>query len=127
VTYSLIPHSGDWIEGLPMAYAFDLPLKAAPTQLHAGGLETTGKFAEVSSSEFIISAIKQTEDEKGWIVRGYNVTGTGQSLQLKPSLAYKEVMIAQMDETPSQRLVPTKSGSLDLQVDPHKIVTLRFD
>jgi alpha-mannosidase len=127
VTYSLIPHPGDWIEGLPMAYAFDLPMKAAPTRLHSGGLGTTGNLVKVSSSEFIISAIKQTEDEKGWIVRGYNVTGTGQSLQLKPSLAYKEVLLAQMDETPGQRLVPTKTGGLDLKVDPHKIVTLRFD
>jgi len=126
-TYSLIPHLGNWSEGLSMASAFDLPMKAAATQLHSGELPSSGSLIEVNSNKFIISAIKRTEDEKGWIVRGYNPTDNLLSIQLKPSLRYQEGSLAQIDETPGQRLAPSQSGSFELQIAPCKIITLRFE
>ncbi len=57
--YSCIPHAGDWTKGSRMAYAFDLPMKAASVQLHPGKLPLEGNLAEVTSNNFIISAVKQ--------------------------------------------------------------------
>jgi len=125
-TYSLIPHSGDWSQGLPLAYTFDLPMKAVATRLRSGELQTSGNLVDITSDKFIISTIKRAEDEKGWIVRGYNPTEEPLSVQLKLALPYKAVTLAQIDETPGQPIKQTKTGSINLQVDHHKVVTLRF-
>jgi alpha-mannosidase len=125
-TYSLVPHSGDWSQGLPMAYAFDLPMKAIATRLRSGELQPVGNLLEVTSDKFIISTIKQSEDEKGWIIRGYNPTEELLSVQLKSALPYEELTLAQIDETPGQPIKQSKTGSIDLQVDHHKIVTLQL-
>ncbi|HTX78172.1 MAG TPA: glycosyl hydrolase-related protein [Longilinea sp.] len=126
--YSLIPHTGDWTQGLSMAFAFDLPMKAASTQLHSGGLPLSESLVEVASNNFIVSAIKRTEDEKGWIIRGYNPTEDLLSVRLKPTFPFKAASLANIDETSDvQQTVHSETGNIDLQVDHYKIVTLRFE
>ncbi len=46
--YSIIPHSGNWQSAFWQAYAFETPLRAVTTGLHAGGLPPAGSFVETS-------------------------------------------------------------------------------
>lgn len=80
--YAIIPHAGDWRQAYLHAYAFDAPLKAVSTDLHAGWLPPTTSFITVDNQSFIITAIKPADDGTGWILRGFNLDPEPIEIQL---------------------------------------------
>ncbi len=124
--YSIIPHKGDWKEAFQLAYSFETPLRAVTTTIHPGELAGKGSFISHSPEEFVISAVKETEDGKGWIVRGYNISSETIQLNLKPLRSFENVMQVNLAEEPIATLKPGEDGSIMIYVSGHEIVSIMF-
>jgi alpha-mannosidase len=124
--YSIIPHKGNWEEAYPHAYAFETPPRATTTTLHPGELADKGSFVSHSPEEFIISAVKETENGKGWIVRGYNTSSETIQLNLKPLWHFKSIMQVNLAEEPIAALNSGEDGSVMISVSGYEIVSIMF-
>ncbi|OQB27891.1 MAG: Mannosylglycerate hydrolase [Chloroflexi bacterium ADurb.Bin180] len=70
--YALIPHQGNWQTCHSEALAFNLPLRAVQTTVHAGALPASGGFLTLEGEGLVLSAVKAAEDGSGLVIRVYN-------------------------------------------------------
>lgn len=124
--YAVIPHAGGWRQAFEQAYAFDAPLRSAVTGLHAGPLTASGSFVETSPRTFLVSAVKQTADRRGWLVRGYNLGNEDIYVTLKPWQSFKRVERADLSEQKIEDLKPEADGSVILPARKHEILSVVF-
>jgi len=124
--YSIIPHRGGWEEGFEQAYHFEVPLRAVCTTNHAGILPASASFIQVSTRMFVISAVKQAENGRGWLVRGYNISGEELPVTLKPWRRFKRVERLNLVERKLSSLVPGEDGSVGFSARGHEIVSVVF-
>ncbi|NJD58065.1 MAG: hypothetical protein FIA98_01540, partial [Anaerolineae bacterium] len=124
--YSVIPGDGQWRTSVKHAYAFNTPFKAITTSFHIGNLLNTSSLVESSNPDFVITAIKMAEDGCGFIVRGYNNLPVSLNTTLRLFRTFKQVHLSQMDEEPLNPIPMSTQGLVALQVEAHKIITLRF-
>jgi len=73
--YAIMPHKGDWQQAnlWQASERFNLPIllaQIAPTEHGTGPLERS--FLELETENLHVSAVKQSEDGNGWIVRLFN-------------------------------------------------------
>jgi mannosylglycerate hydrolase len=108
------------------AWNFESPLRAAATSIHAGTLPSSGSFVNVDNSSFIISAVKEAENGKGWIVRGYNIGDEEISVTLTPWQRFKKAERANMTEETVGRLKVESSGGVTFKARGHEVVTVMF-
>jgi mannosylglycerate hydrolase len=123
--YRLIPHNGDWLKASQLAHTFQTPLTAEVTQLQQGNLQTPTSMVSVEPASFLVTAIKQSEDETGWIVRGVNLSDATVELKLKPHLLAKSAGIVNLDESLVDELALTESG-VTTTVRSKQIVSVLF-
>ncbi len=124
--YSIIPHSGNWQSAFQHAYAFETPLRAVTTGLHAGSLPSAGSFVKASPENFVVTAVKQAEDGRGWLVRGYNITAEAITVTLKPWKLYTNVELVDLAENKLSRLKPDETGCVTIPLGGHAIVSVLF-
>ena len=125
--YSIIPHAGrDRISSYHQAYAFETPMRAVSTGLHDGQLPASGSFVSVEPREFVISAIKEAEDKRGWLVRGYNISGEEINVTLKPWRKFRLAARLNLAEEKLSALRPRPDGSVTFPVRGHEIATVEF-
>ncbi|MEW6094000.1 MAG: glycosyl hydrolase-related protein, partial [Chloroflexota bacterium] len=123
--YSIIVGQ-DEIPAYQQSWNFEAPLCAAGTGIHAGNLPPSGSFVEVMPEEFVVSAVKQTDDRKGWIVRGYNITDKKINVGLRPWRAFKNVWRVNLAEERIGVLKPDREGAVTIPVRGHEIATVKF-
>ncbi len=63
----------------------------------------------------MVSAVKQAEDGRGWLVRGYNITGEAIDVTLKPWKRFKKVELVNLAEEKQAALKPDKSGRVTVR------------
>jgi mannosylglycerate hydrolase len=124
--YSIIPHKGDWKEAFQLAYSYETPLMAVTATTHPGELATKGSFISHSPVEFVISAVKETENGKGWIVRGYNTSSETIQLNLNPLRHYKSIIKVNLAEEPICTLGAGFDGNITQLVSGHEVVSIMF-
>lgn len=124
--YAIIPHAGGWEQAYQEAYAFNAPLRAVSTGLHAGALPGTGAFLEVEPAGFVQSAVKAAEDGEGIIVRGYNITDEPLQVTLKPFHRFARACRTRLDEREESELAIAPDGSVTLAVRGHEVVTVQL-
>jgi alpha-mannosidase len=126
--YSIIPHAErDRISSYHQAYAFETPMRAVSTGLHDGILPASGSLVEVTPQEFVISAVKETENGKGWLVRGYNISGEESNVTLKPWRKYRYVERVNLAEEKLSALRPAADGRVEFTARAHEIVTIMLN
>jgi mannosylglycerate hydrolase len=82
--YALLPHPGDWEKGSvwQMSERFNLAFQACQIGPTRHGTEPlTKSFLEFQPDGLHVSAVKRSEDERGWVVRVFNpsdITWIGQ-------------------------------------------------
>jgi mannosylglycerate hydrolase len=123
--YAILPQAGGVLP-FEQAYAFQAPLRSVNTPLHAGALPASSSLVQVSPREFVLSAIKSAEDEKSWVVRGYNLTDRTLEVKLTPWRPFAHVEVANLAEETLDVLIPAADGSVLLQVGSHAIVTVKL-
>jgi alpha-mannosidase len=103
-----------------------VPLRAAATGLHYGTLPPSGSFIDVESTGFVISSIKETEDGRGWLVRGTNMTSNPLPVSIKPWKPFKSVEFSDLTERRIRSVDAPAGGRITLNAQPYEIVTLVF-
>lgn len=124
--YAVILHAGGWREAFEHAYAFDAPLRALATGWHSGPLPPAAPFVAVSPRTFVVSALKQTADRRGWLVRGYNLGNEDIYVTIKPWRPFRQVERADLSEQKIDDLAPEADGSVTLPARKHEILTVVF-
>lgn len=132
--YSVIPHLGSWESAYQQAYAFIAPLRAISTTLHPGELPSMGSFIDHSPAEFVISAVKESEEGQGWLVRGYNISSKALEVTLRPchppdGMGSQPAHTAALVNLAEQVITPLamdENGTVHFPVGGHAIVTVRF-
>jgi alpha-mannosidase len=123
--YSIIPGMDD-IPAYQEAFSFETPMRVVSSGLHAGRLPARGSFVAVEPAAFRVSAVKQTENGTGWLVRGYNLTGDNIQVTLKPWKPFKKVEKISLAEIKTTPLKAERNGKVTLPVRGHEIVSVLF-
>ena len=124
--YSIIPHKEDWGAAYQQAYAFESSLRSIETGLHAGVIPSLGSFISHSPAEFVISAVKETEDGRGWIVRGYNISSEAIQLTLRPLLKFSNAMQVNLADDEILNLEVQADGNIEIPVSGYEVVSILF-
>jgi len=124
--YAIIPHKGDWKAAQQYAYSFETSLRAIETDLLAGEIPKFGSFINHTPAEFVISSVKETEDGRGWLLRGYNIASETIKLQLKPGRKFTQAAQVNLAEDEISALKLGTDDSLDLPVSGHEIISILF-
>ena len=124
--YAIIPHIKGQTSPYPLAYNYEVPLRAAATSLHIGTLPPSGSFIDIESSGFVISSIKETDDGRGWLVRGYNVTGSSLPVSIRPWKPFRSVEFSDLAERKIKSVDVPPGGRVTFNAQPYEITTLVF-
>lgn len=124
--YAIIPHGADFGSAAQLAQSFQTDLNAYVAPCHDGHLEETAQMVSVMPPEFMITALKEAENEAGWILRGVNLSDETKELRIKPNLFYQSVELVNLDESFIAEAPVNQVGEVELPVGAHKIVTLFF-
>lgn len=123
--YSIIV-TRDNISCYQYAWNFETPLRAAGMGIHAGTLPSSGSFIHVDKASFVVSAVKETEDGKGWIVRGYNIGDEEIPVTITPWRKFAKAERANMAEETVSRLKVGRGGEVTVKARGHEVVTVKF-
>ncbi len=124
--YAIIPHEGCWSGSRDAAYAFGAGMRAVETALHPGELPAAGSFVSTSPGEFVVSAVKQTEDGRGWLVRGHNSSTEPVTARVQPLRRYAHAAQVNLAEDEISALTVDRDGSVTVAVGGHEIVSVVF-
>jgi mannosylglycerate hydrolase len=130
--YSIIPHTGYWYSNqedvfpFQHAYAFNSPLRTVESSIHPGSLPELISLVKVEPGTFAISSIKKTRDQKGWLVRGYNLTGIHLNVKLTLWKDIKTAELVNLAEEGLFELTADQTGAFSFPANPHEIVTIKF-
>ena len=77
ITYSFVPHEGDWRTGGTVRRAYELnePMQAVVLAGPGGSLPLQQSFAQLEPNNLILTALKRAEDGRGIIARFYESEG----------------------------------------------------
>ena len=124
--YAIIPHKGNWQESYQQAYAFQTTLRAVETGIRAGIIPAQGAFISTLPDEFFVSDVKATENEKGWLVRGYNISSEKIRFHLKPLRRFAHAALVNLAEEEISPMPTAEDGSVVISAAGHKIVSVMF-
>ncbi len=108
------------------AWDFQSPLRSSVVDSHPGRLGSSGSFVHVNHPSFALTAIKKTEDDRGWLVRGYNISSEELSLAIKPWRKFGKAQRANLAEQELSQLEVDEEGGVALKARGHEIVTVVF-
>jgi len=123
--YSLLPHTGDWRNGVPEnAYDLNDPLILRRVS-GASGDAKTQQLVSLEQRHVIIETIKQAEDGNGIIVRLYEGERNRGTVTLKAGFDLKEAYhcnLLEENETPLE----VQNNQVQLSMRPYQIATIRL-
>lgn len=123
--YALYPHQGKWAQAevLNKAYQFKVPVKAVQGVPHKGSLPVNASFITINQEKkVLVSALKQSENGEGTILRVWNTTGEKLPLEISTILPVSSVERVRLDEKQVETL-KIKNGKFALELGAHKIET----
>ncbi len=124
--YSLIPHAGKWDQAMAEGYGFNTPMFGVISQQHEGSIGSTSSFIQVEPDAFYITAIKPSEDGKGWVLRGVNLTDGLLKCKIHFLIPVKEVLFTSLAEELQEKAPAFSGDSVSFDAAPHKVISLRI-
>ncbi len=132
--YAIVPHSGSWEACFEQAHAFNAPLRAVPTttsaalstSVHSGPLPPQLSFVQIEPASLVVSAIKQTEDGEGLIVRCYNIAAEEVTGRLKVYQPFARAVLVNLNEGEMEELKSNERGEVELPVRGKQMVTVKM-
>jgi len=122
--YSIVLHGRDLQTAYTEANAFCYPVFAKQCPAHDGALKSGMSLLQLPGN-LIVSAIKMSEDRRGFVVRLYNIYGEACDARIQTLLPYRKCSIT--DSLENVIAEPAVDGdAILLHVGAHRIVTLRF-
>jgi alpha-mannosidase len=125
---ALLPHAGDWRRRYRDAIGFNYRLTA-----FVGKEETVGQgsqppeaeFLTIEPTNFVLTAMKKSEDDNRIVIRFYEAEGNEGQAQIRLNRRVKQAWRASLIEDDLEPLRPLDDGSLQLAVKAWEIVTLK--
>lgn len=102
-TYALLPHKGDFVEGMVVQEAFALnePMQAVP----GASRLTYDSFVSFDNAQIELDAVKRSEDGRYIVIRFHEFAGSRQEVKVKPGFAYKAWAECDLRERPAADFV----------------------
>ncbi len=125
--YLIYPHQGDWINANVHRFAEQLSVPLIPVQTGVckGYLPTQFSFMEIEQPELILSALKQSEDKKGLIIRFYNPTEKEIDTKINFYKAIASAHLVSIEEKAFEKL-SVENKSIKLTAYKKKVVTIKI-
>ena len=121
-TYSLLPHSGDFVEGETVKEAFALN---QPVKVLSGKWELADtSFVSFDNDQVELDAVKRSEDGNHLVIRFHEYAGSRQKVTLRPGFSYASYCECDLMERPMEESHP--AGEIKLELTPYEIKTLLF-
>ncbi|WGX76784.1 glycoside hydrolase family 38 C-terminal domain-containing protein [Paraclostridium bifermentans] len=120
-TYSLLPHSGDFIDGDTVKHAYELnqPLKSIKGMLKS---EVKKQLFKFNDTNILVDAIKKAEDEDMIIIRFHDYSGSRQNVSIDSDYEITGWMETNLMEKQIENL--RNENSINVVVNPYEIKTL---
>jgi len=125
MTYSLLPHAGDWRADVPAA-AYDLndPIILRGVDGAAGGLKPAALVA-LDAPWAVIESVKRAEDGRGLIVRLFENQRNRGNLTLRTGFSVAEASVCNLLEEDQSSLSVTRDG-VEIDLTPYQILSVRL-
>ena len=83
-TYSILPHTGDWLQGdtVRQAWSINNPLRSTMGQAEV----ETKSMIRLSTNTVMVSALKKSEDGQKLVVRVHDYSGSRQQIDMTSDL-----------------------------------------
>ncbi|MDD2521583.1 MAG: glycoside hydrolase family 38 C-terminal domain-containing protein [Anaerolineaceae bacterium] len=124
--YAIIPHGADFGSAVVLAQSYQVDLDTIVGPLKRGCIAPSNQMVTVTPSEFMITTLKEAENEAGWILRGVNLSDETIDVKITANLPYKSVTLVNLDESHLADLELRENDDVELAVGAHKIVTFFF-
>jgi alpha-mannosidase len=125
--YAILPHSAsEAVSAYHQAYAFNTAFRSARTALHPGPLPPSGSLIEVTPDEFVVSAVKISEDGSGLVVRGYNISPQSLTVTIKPWKKFNKADRVNLLETDQASLLIGEQGEVTFQAAAFQVASIKF-
>jgi mannosylglycerate hydrolase len=124
---SLVPFADDPIAAQNEALAFQSSFRGVGTQIQSGSLPPSISLLSIEPETFQVTAIKTSEDGRSLIVRGVNLQQDPVQVRILSAFPIHSAAKARLDETPIDVAWVRKNESLEIEVQPSEILTLRLD
>ncbi len=125
MTYSLLPHAGDWrAEVIPAAYDLNDPLILRRASGGAGSTALASLVA-VDAPNVVIETVKQAEDGSGVIVRLYEDQRRRGKFTLTTSFPLARAYHCNLLEADGAE-IQVLGGEIQLEIKPYQILNLRL-
>lgn len=122
-TYSLLPHSGDFTNGVVSAsYMLNNPLQLATGG--NGSLPTEFSIVNSDDKGIVIETIKQAEEGDGIVLRIFDVNGARHNATLHFGIDVQQAFVCDLMENVQTEL-PVCDNTLQVVVKPYEIVTIK--
>jgi alpha-mannosidase len=121
--YSLLPHHGDWrtADLSRVGQGMNVPFVVLAGVADPGQAESSSLVS--CEPDFILTAVKLSEDGHGLVVRGFETRGQAHPVALRVAPWVSAIRQASLLEEPEAAL-PLRDGIAEFTVAPHEIVTL---
>jgi alpha-mannosidase len=129
-TYRLavVPFAGTWDEAGVMRQSreFGVPLIAAPTGKHAGGIRVGQSLLDVQGEGIDVTAVKRCEERDAVLVRLVNLSNQTQPVTLNLGGRLSAAYCLDLAEDRRSDLPLSAEGTLKLLVEPRQIVSVEL-
>jgi len=124
-------HIGKTDENYPVnllieAACFNVPLRAAQTTKHNGKLESRKSFFKISNSGFIVTAVKKSEYEEGFTIRGYNATNKTIEIKVEFAFPIKTANVVTLEEKKVAELEVVNNKSIVASIRKKEIISFHI-
>ncbi|MFE5318755.1 alpha-mannosidase [Paenibacillus sp. NPDC056579] len=121
-TYSLLPHTGDWLDGGTVQEAWDLN---APLNVCIGSTEALDSLFRIEGGYVQVDAVKKAEDEERIVLRFHEYGGQRGTVEL--TSAYPIVSWQECDLMERPITEPSSEPIIKLHIKPYEIKTVLID
>ena len=132
-TYSIMPHSGDYIDAqtVRQAYALNVPLRTVFRDSRKAEIPGPGKlpseksFITVDADNVVLETVKRSEKGDGTILRFYECHGRRGDVSVSVDLPFRKIVETDLME---DRIadVQSSNGEFEFEIQPFEIRTFRL-
>ena len=126
MTYSILPHSGDWrTDVVSAAYDLNDPLMLRRVDGASDGKSAPGSLVAVDAPNVIIETVKMAEDGNGLILRLFENERSRSKVRITAGFTLSRAYLCNLLEEDEEEL-PLDGNTVQLVVTPYQIQTLRL-
>ncbi len=127
IDYALFFYDGKkTLAALRASDEFYAGLRCMQGDKYEGTLPASGSYLQLTGDGVLLSAVKQAEDNSGWVVRLYNAADHEVFGSLSAIRPIARAFAANLNEEKTEEL-PCTDGTVSFTADAHRIVTVIID